>query len=157
MDAPIRPIASNSLEAGAIAMAPVPQHLLDSMDDLYEEYFSVREECPKLNASNALNPIWETKVEILQQTLKNLNEIRAAAMKIDRELQTAINNDLPDGKRLTRLDRQAEACQRKEPRVGPLVFLECRTHVSGGEPARQTRFTSTLLCQAGVNLASFGD
>ena len=56
--------------AGAIAMIPVPQHFRDSMWTLCEEYFSVREECLKLNASNALNPIWETKVEILQQTLK---------------------------------------------------------------------------------------
>ena len=110
--APTGPIARHSLEgeAGAIAMAPVPQHLLDSIEDLYAEYCSVKEECLKLNASNALNAIWEAKVEILPQTIKKLNEIRAAAMKIDRELQTAINNDLPDvGKRLTRLDRQSEA------------------------------------------------
>jgi hypothetical protein len=85
-------------------MAPVPQHLLDTMDNLYDEYFSVRNECLKLNASNALNPIWETKVKILPQTLENLNEIRAAAMKTARELRPEINKEL-----LTRLDEQAEA------------------------------------------------
>ena len=59
-----------AVQAGDIAMAPVPQHLLDTMETFYDEYFSVRNECLKLNASNALNPIWETKVEILQQSLK---------------------------------------------------------------------------------------
>jgi hypothetical protein len=106
--APIGPIARHSLEgeleADAVAMAPVPQHLLDTMDDLYDEYYSVRNECLKLNASNTLNPIWETKVKILQQTLENLNDIRAAAMKTARELRTEINKDL-----LIRLDGQAEA------------------------------------------------
>ncbi len=57
--APIGPIARHSLEgeASAIAMALVPQHLLDTMETFYDEYFSVRNECLKLNASNALNPI----------------------------------------------------------------------------------------------------
>ncbi len=88
----IGPVAG--LEAGAIAMTPVPQHFLESIDNIYEEYFSVREEFLILNASKALNPmipIWDTNVEILQQTLKKLNEIRAAAMKTARELRTAIN------------------------------------------------------------------
>jgi hypothetical protein len=84
---PIRPIASERLEAGAIAMAPVPRHLLESMEALHAEYWSVRAECLKLNASNELSPLWEKKVEILLQTLGHLNEIRAAAMKLDRELQ----------------------------------------------------------------------
>jgi len=91
--------------AGAIAMTPVPQHFRDSMWTLCEEYFSVREECLKFPASNALNtmlPLWDTTVENLQQTVKNLDEIRAAAMKTARELQTPINKEL-----LTTLDGQA--------------------------------------------------
>jgi hypothetical protein len=110
---PIRPIASEGLEAGATAMAQVPQHLLDSVEALYAEYCSAKAECLKLNASTELNAIiaiWEKKVQNLPQTLGNLDEIRHAAMKLDRKLQTAINNDLPDvSKRLTRLDRQSEA------------------------------------------------
>ena len=90
--------------AGAIAMTPVPQHFRDSMWTLCEEYFSVREECLKFPASNALNtmlPLWDTTVENLQQTVKNLDEIRAAAMKTARELRTPINKEL-----LTTLDGQ---------------------------------------------------
>ena len=54
---PIRPIASERLEAGAIAMAPVPRHLLESMEALHAEYWSVRAECLKLNASNELSSL----------------------------------------------------------------------------------------------------
>ena len=109
MDEPLGPTARPSLdslegEAGAIAMAPVPQHLLDNMETFYDEYFSVRNEWLKLNGSNALNPLWESRVKKIPQTVENLNEIRAAAMKTARELRTEINKNL-----LTRLDEQAEA------------------------------------------------
>ena len=36
---------SERLEAAAIAMAPVPKHLLDSVEALQDDYFSVRDEC----------------------------------------------------------------------------------------------------------------
>jgi hypothetical protein len=82
----LRSIASERLEAGAIAMAPVPEHLLDSVEALYAEYCSVKAECLKLNASTELNAIiaiWEKKVQNLPQTLGNLDEIRDAAMKLE--------------------------------------------------------------------------
>ena len=73
------------LKAGAIAMAPVPKHLLDSVDALHTEYWSVRAECLKLNASNELSPFWERTFEILSQSLRDLDQIRAAARNLARE------------------------------------------------------------------------
>jgi hypothetical protein len=77
--------------------------LLDSVEASHEEYWSVGAECLKLNASNELSPFWERTFEILSQSVRDLDQIRAAARKLDREHQTA---DI--GKRLTRLDQQSE-------------------------------------------------
>ncbi len=84
-------------------MAPVPKKLLDSVEASHEEYWSVRAECLKLNASNELSPYWERTFEILSQSLRDLDQTRAAARKLNREHQTA---DI--GKRLIRLDQQSE-------------------------------------------------
>jgi hypothetical protein len=96
------------VKAGAIAMAPVPAHLKHSVEVLHKEYWSVRAECLKLNASNEHFPFWERTFEILSQSLRSSDQIRAAARKLAREHQTA---DI--GGRLTLLDQQSEELLRE--------------------------------------------
>ncbi len=117
------------------------------MEGLLTEYWSVRAEYLKLNASNELAPFWEQTFEILSQSLRDLDQIRAAALKLSREHQTA---DI--GGRLTLLDQQSEELLReladaldKMPSVIAAMKKIAENRASFRPPASLPRRSRSLL------------